>query len=134
MSVSYPRAARHCQRPGIRALPLTLPSGPPPLPRPVTPPDPTALAVDRERRTARAGGRPLHLTKVEFDLLAQLLDHPLRVFTRGRLLESVWGVPAFGDGRTVDVHVTRVRRKLGPGYREQIVTVRGVGYTYDPAR
>ncbi|RAG80267.1 winged helix family transcriptional regulator, partial [Streptacidiphilus pinicola] len=58
---------------------------------------------------------------------------PLRVFTRVQLLEGVWGMPAVGDHRTVDVHVTRLRRKLGPGFRQMLATVRGVGYKYDPS-
>jgi DNA-binding response OmpR family regulator len=90
------------------------------------------IAVDGLRRTASAGGRPLVLTRLEFDLLAHLVAEPFRVFTRGQLLEGVWELPAVGDCRTVDVHVTRLRHKLGPGFRQMIATVRGVGYKYDP--
>jgi DNA-binding response OmpR family regulator len=88
--------------------------------------------VDALRRAATAGGRPLALTRLEFDLLARLVAEPLRVFTRTQLLENVWGVPPVGGERTVDVHVLRLRRKLGPEYRQTIATVRGVGYKYDP--
>ncbi|MEY9875548.1 DNA-binding response OmpR family regulator [Streptacidiphilus sp. MAP12-33] len=128
MTVSYPRAARHCRRLTIRELP--------PSPAPTAPPTvPTGqIAVDDLRRMATAGGRLLALTRLEFDLLAHLVAEPMRVFTRDQLLESVWDLPAVGDGRTVDVLVTRLRRKLGPGFRQTIATVRGVGYKYDPPR
>jgi DNA-binding response OmpR family regulator len=73
------------------------------------------------------------LVYLEFELLAHLVAHPRRVHSREQLLNQVWGLPAVGDARTVDVHVARLRRKLGPAYRDVIVTVRRVGYTYDPA-
>ncbi|WP_439654100.1 winged helix-turn-helix domain-containing protein [Streptacidiphilus melanogenes] len=60
------------------------------------------------------------------------MAEPLRVFTREQLLECVWGVAPVGGERTVDVHVLRLRRKLGPDFRQMIATVRGVGYKYDP--
>lgn len=92
------------------------------------------VVVDRERRTASVGGRLLSLAYLEFELLAHLVAHPRRVHSREQLLNQVWGQPAVGDARTVDVHISRLRRKLGPAYRDAIVTVRRVGYTYDPAR
>jgi DNA-binding response OmpR family regulator len=129
VTVSYPRAARHCRRLTIRELP------PSPAPASAPPAVPTGpIAVDDLRRMAAAGGRPLALTKLEFDLLSHLVAEPFRVFTRDQLLEGVWELPAVGDGRTVDVHVTRLRCKLGPGFRQMIATVRGVGYKYDPTR
>jgi hypothetical protein len=105
----------------------------------VTAPAPSAaapsahgIALDPELRTARLDGEPLELTYLEFELLAHLTAHPHRVHTRDRLVEAVWGYGHVGDGRTVDVHVARLRRKLGAGYRNRIVTVRRVGYKYVP--
>ncbi|MFE7526877.1 winged helix-turn-helix domain-containing protein [Kitasatospora sp. NPDC057542] len=91
------------------------------------------ISVDTERRNAYVDGRLLDLTYLEFELLAHLTDHPQRVHTRDHLVSAVWGYGHVGDGRTVDVHVARLRRKLGPAYRDTIVTVRRVGYKYTPA-
>ena len=66
-------------------------------------------------------------------LLAHLVAHPHRVHTRDQLVTTVWGYGHVGDGRTVDVHVARLRRKLGAAHRSSIVTVRRVGYKYVPA-
>ncbi|MGW2836093.1 winged helix-turn-helix domain-containing protein [Streptomyces sp. NPDC001286] len=78
-------------------------------------------------------GKELDLTYLEFALLARLVMHPHRVHTREQLVEHVWGHTHFGDGRTVDVHIARLRRKLGAAHRQRIVTVRRVGYKYVPA-
>ncbi|MER7583117.1 winged helix-turn-helix domain-containing protein [Kitasatospora sp. NPDC097691] len=91
------------------------------------------ISVDTERRNAYVDGRLLDLTYLEFELLAHLTEHPQRVHTRDHLVSAVWGYGHVGDGRTVDVHVARLRRKLGPAYRDTIVTVRRVGYKYTPA-
>ncbi|KJS54350.1 winged helix-turn-helix domain-containing protein [Streptomyces rubellomurinus] len=91
------------------------------------------VTVDTERRNAYVDGRLLDLTYLEFELLAHLTEHPQRVHTRDHLVTAVWGYGHVGDGRTVDVHVARLRRKLGPAYRDSIVTVRRVGYKYTPA-
>jgi DNA-binding response OmpR family regulator len=92
------------------------------------------LAVDVAARVATAGGRPLALTVREFDLLAFLLGHPGRAFTRAELLEQVWGW-TYGDQATVTVHVRRLREKLAPGGADpRVATVWGVGYRYDPVR
>ncbi len=91
------------------------------------------ISVDAERRNAYVDGRLLDLTYLEFELLAHLTEHPQRVHTRDHLVSAVWGYGHVGDGRTVDVHVARLRRKLGPAYRDTIVTVRRVGYKYTPA-
>ncbi|MFG2818324.1 winged helix-turn-helix domain-containing protein [Kitasatospora sp. NPDC048365] len=109
-----------------------------PEPAPVLPLRPASqaghgISVDTERRTAHADGRPLDLTYLEFELLAHLTAHPHRVHTRDHLVNAVWGYGHIGDGRTVDVHVARLRRKLGAAYRDSIVTVRRVGYKYAPA-
>ncbi|WP_432146615.1 winged helix-turn-helix domain-containing protein [Streptomyces sp. bgisy084] len=89
--------------------------------------------IDPERRTAQVQGRPLDLTYLEFELLAHLVAHPHRVHTRDQLVTTVWGYGHVGDGRTVDVHVARLRRKLGAAHRSSIVTVRRVGYKYVPS-
>ncbi|MFJ4815529.1 winged helix-turn-helix domain-containing protein [Streptomyces sp. NPDC088801] len=90
------------------------------------------IRVDTAQRTARVAGRPLDLTYLEFELLAHLVAHPGRVHTRDQLVGTVWGYGHVGDGRTVDVHVARLRRKLGVEHRDTIRTVRRVGYTYVP--
>ncbi|OKK08235.1 hypothetical protein AMK26_04255 [Streptomyces sp. CB03234] len=90
------------------------------------------VTIDGARRTARVAGRPLDLTYLEFELLAHLVAHPHRVHTRDHLVTTVWGYGHVGDGRTVDVHVARLRRKLGAEHRHTIRTVRRVGYTYAP--
>jgi DNA-binding response OmpR family regulator len=91
------------------------------------------LVIDKDRRVVLLAGRPLRLTFMEFQLLAYLAASPLRVHSRRQLITTVWGQPAVGDVRTVDVHVARLRRKLGPAYRDLIATVRSVGYTFDPS-
>ncbi|MFD5226984.1 winged helix-turn-helix domain-containing protein [Streptomyces qaidamensis] len=90
------------------------------------------IRVDTVQRTAQVAGRPLDLTYLEFELLAHLVAHPGRVHTRDQLVGTVWGYGHVGDGRTVDVHVARLRRKLGAEHRDTIRTVRRVGYTYVP--
>jgi DNA-binding response OmpR family regulator len=89
------------------------------------------IRVDVARRTAEVAGQPLDLTYLEFELLAHLVAHPHRVHTRDQLVATVWGYGHIGDGRTVDVHVARLRRKLGE-HRKAIATVRRVGYKYTP--
>jgi hypothetical protein len=102
-------------------------------PAPDTPADDRIpVRVDTERRTAHVGGRRLELTYLEFELLAHLVAHPHRVHSRDQLVTTVWGYGHIGDGRTVDVHIARLRRKLGPEHRGSIVTVRRVGYKYAP--
>ena len=94
--------------------------------------DGSLVRVDTVQRTAEVGGRPLDLTYLEFELLAHLVAHPHRVHTRDQLVTTVWGYGHVGDGRTVDVHIARLRRKLGAEHREAIQTVRRVGYKYTP--
>ena len=86
------------------------------------------ITVDEATYTARLSGRPLNLTFKEFELLKYLAQHPGRVFTRQQLLHEVWGYDYFGGSRTVDVHVRRLRAKLGPEHETLIGTVRNVGY------
>jgi DNA-binding response OmpR family regulator len=80
---------------------------------------------------ARLDGRPLELTFMEYELLKHLITHPQRAFSRETLLTSVWGYDFFGGARTVDVHVRRVRMKIGPGHAARLRTVRRVGYRWE---
>jgi len=86
------------------------------------------LVIDEGTYTARLRGRPLDLTYKEFELLKYLAQHAGRVFTRAQLLQEVWGYDFFGGTRTVDVHVRRLRAKLGTEHESLIGTVRNVGY------
>lgn len=121
--------------------------GPRPEIRPVDPADPTPLPpaaaptaaddvirIDPVRHVAELEGRELDLTYLEFALLAHLVQRPHHVLTRELLVTAVWGYDHVGDGRTVDVHIARLRRKLGRAHRQRIVTVRRVGYKYVPER
>ena len=100
-------------------------------------PDPEAhlirsgdVTVDEASYTARVGGRVLDLTFKEFALLKYLAQHPGRVFSREQLLQEVWGYDYYGGTRTVDVHVRRLRAKLGTEHEALIGTVRNVGYRF----
>ncbi len=86
------------------------------------------LTIDSETYRVEASGRPVDLTFKEFELLRFLASRPGRVFTRPALLREVWGYDFYGGTRTVDVHVRRLRAKLGPEYEQLIETVRSVGY------
>ncbi len=86
------------------------------------------LVVDPVSYQVRLRGRPLDLTYKEFELLRFLAARPGRVSTRSQLLQEVWGYDFFGGTRTVDVHVRRLRAKLGPEHESMIATIRGVGY------
>jgi DNA-binding response OmpR family regulator len=88
------------------------------------------VVVDDATYTAKLGGRALDLTFKEFELLKFLAQHPGRVFSRQQLLQEVWGYDYFGGTRTVDVHVRRLRAKLGPEHETLIGTVRNVGYRF----
>jgi DNA-binding response OmpR family regulator len=91
----------------------------------------SGVSVDESSYQATASGRPLDLTFKEFELLRYLVANPGRVFTREQLLSDVWGYDYFGGTRTVDVHVRRLRFKLGD--RESVIgTVRNVGYRFAP--
>ena len=92
------------------------------------------LLIDEGSYTATVRGRVLELTYKEFELLKYLSQHPGRVFTRQQLLQEVWGYDYFGGTRTVDVHVRRLRAKLGPEHEALIGTVRNVGYRLVPPR
>lgn len=87
-----------------------------------------AIVIDETTYMATIHGKLLNLTYKEFELLKHLALHPGQVFTRDRLLHDVWGYDYFGGTRTVDVHIRRLRSKLGPEHESLIGTVRNVGY------
>ncbi|MBI1868915.1 MAG: phosphate regulon transcriptional regulator PhoB [Methylocystis sp.] len=90
------------------------------------------IDLDRETRRAKRSERELHLGPTEFRLLEFLMEKPGRVFSRAQLLDSVWGLSAEIDERTVDVHVGRLRKALIRGReKDPIRTVRGTGYSFD---
>jgi DNA-binding response OmpR family regulator len=88
------------------------------------------LTIEEDNYTARVKSTTLDLTYKEFELLKFLAQHPGRVFSRSHLLQEVWGYDYFGGTRTVDVHVRRLRAKLGTEYDAMIGTVRNVGYKF----
>jgi DNA-binding response OmpR family regulator len=90
----------------------------------------SGVVIDEASYSAKVRGRPLDLTFKEFELLKFLASHPSRVFTREQLLSEVWGYDYFGGTRTVDVHVRRLRAKLGD-LDSLIGTVRNVGYRFN---
>lgn len=92
------------------------------------------LALNLETYQAAIQGRPLDLTYMEYELLRFLAAHPGRVFSRETLLSRVWGYEYFGGARTVDVHVRRLRAKLGEEHAHLIDTVRSVGYRFGSIR
>lgn len=90
------------------------------------------IVVDLAAHRVSRGGRPVHLGPTEFRLLAFLLRHPRRVFSREELLDAVWGSDIHVEPRTVDVHVNRLRKAInGPGESELVRTVRAAGYGLD---
>lgn len=92
------------------------------------------LSIEESSYTAKLDGQRLDLTYKEFELLKYLAQHPGRVFTRQQLLQEVWGYDYFGGTRTVDVHIRRLRAKLGVENETLIGTVRNVGYRFVPPR
>ena len=91
----------------------------------------SGVVIDEASYSAKVRGKPLDLTFKEFELLRFFATHPSRVFTREQLLSEVWGYDYFGGTRTVDVHVRRLRAKLGTEHEALIGTVRNVGYKLD---
>lgn len=92
------------------------------------------LQILPDEGVVRVSGTEAHLTKTEFRLLVELASNPGRIFSREVLLERVWGLGYFGDGRLVDVHVRRLRTKIepDPANPRHVVTVRGLGYKLQP--
>jgi DNA-binding response OmpR family regulator len=93
-----------------------------------------SLVLNLETYQAAVGGRPLDLTYMEYELLKFLATHPGKVFTRETLLSRVWGYEYYGGARTVDVHIRRLRAKLGEEHANLISTVRSVGYRFGQSR
>lgn len=89
-----------------------------------------ALTINLATYQVNVAGEPLDLTYLEYALLAFLVTHPGRTYSRDALLRRVWGFDYYGGSRTVDVHVRRVRAKLGPDLAQHLETVRGVGYLW----
>jgi DNA-binding response OmpR family regulator len=92
------------------------------------------LVLNLETYQAGVAGKPLDLTYMEYELLKFLATHPGKVFTRETLLSRVWGYEYYGGARTVDVHIRRLRAKLGEEHANLIQTVRSVGYRFGQAR
>jgi len=92
------------------------------------------LVLNLETYQANLSGRPLDLTYMEYELLKFLATHPGKVFTREVLLSRVWGYEYYGGARTVDVHIRRLRAKLGEEQANLISTVRSVGYRFGQSR
>jgi DNA-binding response OmpR family regulator len=92
------------------------------------------LVLNLETYQASIEGRPLDLTYMEYELLKFLAQHPGKVFTRETLLSRVWGYEYYGGARTVDVHIRRLRAKLGEEHASLISTVRSVGYRFGQSR
>lgn len=92
------------------------------------------VLIDENAYTARLKGQPLNLTYKEFELLKFLAQHSGRVFTRAQLLTEVWGYDYYGGTRTVDVHIRRLRSKLGTEHEHLISTIRNVGYSFGEVR
>jgi DNA-binding response OmpR family regulator len=92
------------------------------------------LVLNLETYQAAVAGRPLDLTFMEYELLKFLAAHPGKVFTRETLLSRVWGYEYYGGARTVDVHIRRLRAKLGEEHANLIQTVRSVGYRFGQPR
>ena len=92
------------------------------------------LVLNFETYQAMIGEKPLDLTYMEYELLKFFVTHPSKVFTREQLLSRVWGYEYYGGARTVDVHVRRLRSKLGEEHANLIQTVRSVGYRFGQTR
>ena len=95
---------------------------------------PAGLVIDHDQRRVLLDGREIELVFQEFELLDFLTAHPYRAFTREQMIVGAWAGHQQATGRTVDVHMHRLRRKLGPGYARYLVTVRRVGYAFRPPR
>jgi DNA-binding response OmpR family regulator len=90
------------------------------------------VEIDLDGRTVHAGAVEANLTRNEFDVLAYLVERPGRAIPRSQLAERTSLPTAERDARTIDTHVARIRKKLGPAAAAAIVTVWGIGYRFDP--
>lgn len=91
-----------------------------------------SMTINLATYQVHVAGTPVDFTYLEYALLAFLACHPRRTFSRDELLQHVWGFDYYGGSRTVDVHVRRIRAKLGPDLAQHLSTVRGVGYLWNP--
>ena len=91
------------------------------------------VRMDVDRHTVEVDGEPVPMPLKEFELLELLMRNPGRVLTRGQLIDRVWGSDYFGDTKTLDVHIKRIRSKIEqqPSEPVQLVTVRGLGYRFE---
>jgi DNA-binding response OmpR family regulator len=89
------------------------------------------MTINLATYQVKVNGAPLDLTYLEYALLSFLVTHPGRTYSRDALLRRVWGFDYYGGSRTVDVHVRRVRAKLGPELAQRLETIRGVGYLWN---
>lgn len=89
-----------------------------------------AMTINLATYQVKVNGEPLDFTYLEYALLAFLITHPGRTYSRDALLQRVWGFDYYGGSRTVDVHVRRIRAKLGPELAQHLETIRGVGYLW----
>ena len=89
-----------------------------------------SMVINLATYQVTVGGEPVDFTYLEYALLSFLVKHPERTFSRDALLRNVWGFDYYGGSRTVDVHVRRIRAKLGPDLAQRLETVRGVGYLW----
>ena len=92
-----------------------------------------AMSLNLDTYQVKIAGEPVDFTYLEYALLSFLVQHPDRAFSRDALLQRVWGFDYYGGSRTVDVHVRRIRAKIGPGLAQYLETVRGVGYLWRSA-
>jgi Transcriptional regulatory protein, C terminal len=121
VDAARPVTATHPGRPG--PAPSLIPPAPVPLAA-------GSLVLDTAGRRVLAGGRDAGLVYLEFELLRFLVVNAGRAFTRAQIFRSVWGEEPYESTRTVDIHVHRIRRKLGPEHSGNLVTVRRIGYRY----
>jgi DNA-binding response OmpR family regulator len=112
--------------PHILVLPVPAPALPAPVPLVLG-----SLVLDTAGRRALVGGRDAGLVYLEFELLQFLVANAGRALTRAEIFRSVWGAEPAEATRTVDIHVHRIRRKLGPDHGRHLVTLRRIGYRYE---
>ncbi|MCK7625131.1 winged helix-turn-helix domain-containing protein [Streptomyces sp. RS10V-4] len=124
-------APPHAAAPPVPAAATAAPHAPAGPPPPAGESAPAPIQIDTAARTVTVDGRQIDVPRLEFDLLAHLVLNPRRAFTRQQLMAAVWP-DCRSSARTVDVHIARLRRRLGPGLRNSISTVFGVGYKYLP--
>jgi two-component system response regulator RegX3 len=91
------------------------------------------VIMDLDRHTVSVNGEPIQMPLKEFELLELLIENVNRVLTRGQIIDRVWGSNYFGDTKTLDVHVKRVRSKIeeDPSRPRHLITVRGLGYKFE---